>query len=191
MIEKEILKYALVINLIGNSKKEAINAWKVLKEVHSIKYISSRSPCPHITLQSDFEIINIDLFKIHFSKFCQSQKIFKLTSIGLGVFIRETPVIHIRWSKNKELNLLQKKLRKFLVSIEKQKLISNYFDDLDWIPKTTLAYKDTNYNNLNELILLVNENNFIRTMNVLSISLYEYSNDLGENKLETFKLGEI
>ena len=71
------------------------------------------------------------------------------------------------------------------------RLFGNMYAELSNFFELKRLNKDTNYNNLNELILLVNENNFIRTMNVLSISLYEYSNDLGENKLETFKLGEI
>ena len=54
-----------------------------------------------------------------------------------------------------------------------------------------MAFNDTKYKILNELISLINDNDFACTMNVFSIHLYEYSNDLGEIELDKFNLSKI
>ena len=180
------LKNALVIDLDGESKKLALKAWEQLRNHLEIKFISSRSPCPHITLESDFEVLNHKLFKSRLSVFCKTQPSFVLDARGLGIFVVDTPVIYIRWRKNNNLNLLKNDLSDFLELAQKDRIINNYSVVEDWVPKTTLAYNDSQYECLGDIIQLLRFDEFKDSMKVRSISLYEYSNELGEKNLDKF-----
>ena len=180
------LKNALVIDLDGESKKLALKAWEQLRNHFEIKFISSRSPCPHITLESDFEVLNHKQFKTRLSVFCKTQPSFFLDTRGLGIFVVDSPVIYIRWRKNNNLNLLKNNLSEFLELAQKDMIIKNYSVVEDWAPKTTLAYNDSQYECLGDIIQLFRFDEFKNSMKVRSISLYEYSNELGEKNLDKF-----
>jgi len=184
-----VLKNALVINLDGELLTTALKAWEELRQSFAIKYISSRSTCPHIALEYDFEILNQRRFKLQFLEFCKTKSSFEIMGRGLGIFIVESPVVYIRWKKNKNIIRLKNDLSNFLKLMKKEKTIKDYSVDEDWEPKTTLAYNDSDYVNLEGIIRLLRGNDFTDLMNVRSISLYEYSVELGENELGEFRLG--
>tara|TARA_B100000959_G_scaffold244238_1_gene268061 strand:+ start:107 stop:463 length:357 start_codon:yes stop_codon:yes gene_type:complete len=117
-----IVKNALVINLNGEIKIAALKAWEELRNKFSIKYISSRSPCPHIAIIYDFEIIKYETFKSRITRFCNNMTSFIVSARGLGVFVAETPVVYLRWRVNKYLTLLKNNLSNFLKSLEKEKI---------------------------------------------------------------------
>ena len=63
----------------------------------------------------------------------------------IGAFLIETPLIQLRWKDSKKLNSLRSNILK---DLKKNKLVdTNLIENYDWIPKTTICYKDIFYEN--------------------------------------------
>ncbi len=137
---------AITLSLSGKDYKKILQSWNILKNKYNIKFISSRSPKPHITIISGY-IKNLSLIKkkirrIYFKRFI-------LRSAGLGVFLMENPLIYIRWEKNLYLTKLYELVDKnFNEKIFKKTKFSGSFY---WVPKTTIAYKDFKIKNLDKI----------------------------------------
>ena len=185
-MEKQNKKHALVLELSGSMRKEAEVAMKILSDALGIVYLQSRSPCPHISLVSELTIFDIRQFLKDLRFLLIGLEKFILRGNGLGIFVRENPVIHIRWKLNQPLKNLRETILSVLHNSKKNGHVSSYDKDLDWLPKTTLAFKDTSYKSLSETIESINHLNFLGIMEVNSLSLYEYSSIEGEKCLHSF-----
>tara|TARA_B100000073_G_scaffold318566_1_gene296788 strand:- start:52 stop:624 length:573 start_codon:yes stop_codon:yes gene_type:complete len=177
------VRYVIIINLSGKIKRKTIYIWNELQKTYSIKYIASRSPCPHIALVSSFIIDNKRFFKIKFRELCKNIESFEIYTRGLGIFIQDTPVIHIRWRQNKKLRRLKKTVHRFLQNMQNEKIIRDYVNDEDWIPKTTLAYKDSSYDLLKNIISTSKQTIIDDSMMVENLNLYELSLKYGEKDI--------
>ena len=91
---------AIVITFDNKTNIKLLNSWKILKKKFDIKFISSRSPKPHLTLKSGY-IKNISPLVEKLKK-KKIQK-FKLNSQGLGIFANKNPLLYIRWVQSKKL----------------------------------------------------------------------------------------
>ena len=175
-------KYAIALAFKGKLLEELLNAWNILDKEMKINSISSHSPRPHITINSG-ELNNIDkiikiLKKIKFKKF-------KIMSLGIGIFANKEPTLYLRWEQNNNLqklfNLIHKKTSKLYKN--KSKFSSPSF----WIPKTTIAMKDTKYSDL-ELIL--KKINFLSGLNytIIDSIIFMSFDENGETFLNEFDL---
>jgi 2'-5' RNA ligase len=189
----KVMKYfAIVVELNGELAKIAREALHLLKDNLSINFISTNSPSPHITLESGFygnQNSAIELIKEVVSK----TDPFSITANGLGVFICESPVVHVRWINNDSLINLRHAFKVKLsgqTSEDSHSAISGYESNIDWLPKTTLAYKDTSIDTLSETMRVLHPLNFTGTLEVKELKLYEYSDGSPEKQLNTFPLGE-
>jgi 2'-5' RNA ligase len=173
-MEKVSHKYAVLLEIEGEMLKKATNIQMLLSEKFNIKYILDSSPRSHITLESGFTINNFARFKKNLISLCKKITRFSLQTKGLGIFLTEKPVIYIRWSNNIELLSLKNQLHELLKRSATKNIVENYSIDLDWLPKTTLAYGDTKYENLSSVIKTIRELDFIESTKISSISIYSY-----------------
>ena len=60
-------KYAIAIGLSGKIYENLIKTWKILEKEKKIKFISSRSPKPHIALTTGSAINEYKLNQDHIS----------------------------------------------------------------------------------------------------------------------------
>lgn len=143
-MKKKLISITLSFEDKFNNK--LLKCWSILKNQYKIKYISSRSKKPHISLLSGYvnstnEIINILTKK--------DTKPFYLNTRGLGLFFSEKPLLFIRWQQNKDIidlyKVLDKELNLFFIEKNSHTKFSN------WIPKTTLAYKDLKFKDLEKI----------------------------------------
>jgi 2'-5' RNA ligase len=173
-MEKGDHNFAVLLEIEGEMLKKATHVQMLLSEKFDIKYILDSSPRSHITLESGFTINNFDRFKQNIMSLCEKISCFSLQAKGLGIFIAEKPVIYIRWSNNIELLSLKNQLQDLLKKSGTDSIVENYSIDLDWLPKTTLAYGDTNYENLSGIINLIRDLEFNESTKISSISTYSY-----------------
>ena len=185
-MEKENKQHAIVLELSGLMLKEAKTAMKILSDKFGASYLQSRSPSPHITLISGLTIFDTTQFWNDLCFDIKRVEKFGLKGNGLGIFLRETPVIHIRWQLNRSLKNLRDHISSVLHNMGKKENILRYDKDLDWLPKTTLALYDTSYESLSEVIKSIKDLNFLEVMQVGSLSLYEYSPLKGEKRLYNY-----
>jgi 2'-5' RNA ligase len=178
---------AIAIDLNGELEILAREAWHLLKENLSINFISTNSPCPHITLESGIFGNQSSLLSI-IKEVATHTAPFSIKANGLGVFIRESPVVHIRWFNNAPLfNLRQAFTKKLLerTSESPHSSIVDYKSNIDWLPKTTLAYKDTSLETLSETLKVLSPLAFNCSLEVRKLTLYEHSEGNPEKQLDT------
>jgi len=142
----------------------------MLSEKYNLKYLSSHSACPHITISSG-KCVSRERFKKAVYSCLPHCRPITIKSNGIGIFVKEAPVIYIRWFLSKELNelclLIQKRLRN--VWSETDKSSSREV----WMPKSTLALKDTCYDQLPLVLGDLNVYNFKQGMVVDKLTLIE------------------
>ena len=148
--------FALVLELNGDMLNKSNVAMNILLDLFSISHISSRSPCPHIVINAGFKIHEIAYFQRSLEVALRNARRFTIWGRGLGVFVSNTPVVHIRWNVDESLNEFSRQISAYLVSAQNQGVISSYSQDLNWVPKTTLGFEDTSYEHLSGIIGSIN-----------------------------------
>ncbi len=168
---------AAVIELSGKMKEEAYESLRRLKEVQNISFIYENSPCPHLMLVSGIPFDDRHLMERALDSICSHQNNFDIIGNGLGIFVREQPVLYIRWSIDQKIINLQKSL------LTELRLPT----DFNWIAKTSLAYKDTSYSKLEQSLTLLMDLEYSSTLVVSSIALYQLEQGKREIKLKDYK----
>lgn len=139
MIKKE---YNIAIALILEGEL-LVEYQKFLNSLNSlgINFIKQTQCSAHITIsigtipvQRLSELVN----KVEYS--CNVTNPFILKSKGLGVFFNKNLNFHIRWVQNLDLLKFKTLIEKTLKSIWKENI--EYNCKFNWLPKTSLAYKD-------------------------------------------------
>ena len=161
-------EYALVINLDKDARLIVEKAWNLLIN-QEIKYISSRSALPHITILHGIKKPSTANLLIK-EKIIPKTKKFNIESNGLGVFISKLPSIYIRWIINENIY----KLRVLSEKTFKNKYKKN-FSGLNWIPKSTIAFKDLKISQISKSLKKIKHINFNFQMKVEKLSLISYS----------------
>ena len=179
-------KLAVVIELDDQMEKAARESWSILKNRFSIDFISSRSPCPHITIESDLTG-EIDLISNLLANVAKKNNPFSISGNGLGIFILDKPLIYIRWTLNKNFFMFKNLLSETLFAAIIQKNINENFSRFNWLAKTSLAFNDITYSVLPEILNEMKSINFYNNMIVKGFSLYKYSEENGEEKITSFK----
>ena len=171
--------YAIALGFKGKLYDNLIKAWQILEKKMNIKYISTRRSEPHIDIIAG-SIQNVEkLFKI--LKKIKIKK-FKIKSPGLGILANNEPNLYIRWEQSAELlkivNLINKRTSYLFHKIEK------FLTSSLWIPKTTVAWKDFDYYELN---LIFRKVNFLFT-NHYAVINYIYLIDYTKTEIITHKI---
>ncbi len=174
--------YAVVIKLTGEILENSLLAWDILNKKFKVRYISSRSPFPHITLSAGQCHVLENVFK-EVKEAAAEYSPFEIHSNGLGVFVKKSPVIYIRWTHSKQLynlfNFLENSFKKTWEKPEKN------FQSEYWLAKTTLAYSDVSYSDLPFVLEFLRTIDFEKQMVAEGLSLVEYDKE-GERELQTF-----
>jgi|TARA_B100000315_G_scaffold236142_1_gene251658 2'-5' RNA ligase len=181
-------RLAVVIELQGQLERSAREVWKKLAEEISVKYVSSSSPAPHIALEYGFKAQYDRLVKL-LDNISTQFSVFSINGMGLGVYVYDAPNVHIRWRMNNNLLNLKNTLRTELSRANEQGVIAEYEEDESWQAKTTLAQKDTSCDNLSQILGLARPYDFSQETIINGFSLYEYSDEEGERKLDFFQFG--
>ena len=173
---------AIVITFDNKTNIKLFNSWKILKKKFNIKYISSRSPKPHLTLKSG-NINNVSSLIEKIKK--KKIKKFKLNSQGLGIFANKDPLLYIRWEQSKKLMKVYNYIDKISsVNIINKSKNSEYFQ---WVAKTSIAFKDFKYQNLPKILNNLNEIKLLKNIEVQKIEVMEI-NKQGEKIIFTNNL---
>ena len=171
--------YAIALGFKGKLYKDILTAWKILENKMNIKYMSTDHALPHITIvagkTNNIEEIYKVLNNIKIKKF-------RLKSPGLGIFANQDPNLYIRWEQSLDLvnisNLIINKTSKYF----KTKYQSS--DNSLWVPKTTLAWQDLDYKDLN---LVFDKINFLFNKSLVVID-YIYLIDFTHKEVVTHKI---
>jgi 2'-5' RNA ligase len=149
---KEI-NIAIAIDLIDEVLEEYLKTLNLLDSKYNINYIKQSQEKPHITLCVGK--INTEV-KHHFIKlvedFCIVHKEFTLETNGCALFLNSELNLFIRWHPSNVLKEFKLNLEEYLKSFWEENIEYNQFSY--WIPKTSIAYKDLTYINLNKIDFL-------------------------------------
>ncbi|MDP6426314.1 MAG: hypothetical protein QF443_04930 [Dehalococcoidia bacterium] len=180
-----IRNYAIVVNLTGNMLAATLDGWDVLRKIFHIKYISSRSPCPHITLSAGSCNLNeTDVVRL-VKEIATDVKSFEISGNGLGVFVVETPVVYVRWLLSDKLDNLHTLVHGDMKRIW-SKFETHYTQEM-WLPKTTLAFHDISYPKLPLVLEELKKIEFKQSMLVQNLSLLTFEKQ-GETLRETIPI---
>ncbi len=141
-------KFAIAFGFRGKLFKDIIKAWKILEKEFNIKYMAYDHALPHITVLAG-QTSYID--KIYKKLKKTKLKKFKLQSPGLGIFANEKPNLYIRWENNLELLKNSEKIKKTTIRHFKKIYHHQVYNNSLWVPKTTLAWQDLKYNDLDQI----------------------------------------
>ena len=174
---------AVVLNLDNKLLKKVYDAQEILLNELEIKHQIINQSHPHINIFSgDIKDSFLDEFINTIKDFNKTNnKIkYKINSNGLGVFVFDNPVIYVRYKNSHIFD----KLRSFLFkkNIYWKNLDKTIKRDL-WLPKTTIAHKDTNIKNLSSALKYIQHLNFVDSIEFKKLSLIEYSVNTPEKSL--------
>ena len=137
---------SITLSFEDDFNKKLLKCWSILKNQFNIKYVSTRSEKPHISLHSGY-VENINEIKKILNK--TKTRPFYLSTRGLGLFLNKKPLLYIRWQQTEDIfnlyKILDKKINFFFIEKNLHTKIFN------WIPKTTLAYKDLKFKDLSKI----------------------------------------
>lgn len=138
-------KIAITFSFKGDLKNKINLSWKILDKEFNINFLSKNNCEPHITLYAgEIKDDNINEMKDLLRRL--ELKKFLLKSPGIAIFAEKKPNLFIRWENNFTL----RKYRK-IIKNELKKLIINeniFTKDKIWIPRSSIAYRDINYEHL-------------------------------------------
>lgn len=110
---------------------------------------------------------------------------FEIRGNGLGVFVRETPVIYVRWMVSDALAKLFSDFNRLFGNLWVETADSSLREV--WLPKTTIACFDTSYATLPSVLGEIRKFDFERRMEVKQILMIEYD-AVHEEVVDTFRL---
>ena len=183
-MSRNLKHLAVVIGLTGTMLDENLRAWSMLKDDFDISFISSHSREPHITISSG-NCSTIDALKKAVTSSLENFAPFEIQGNGLGIFVKETPVLYIRWIITKELARLFSYYENALQTVWQS--ISKTTQSGMWTPKSTLAFCDISYKQLPGIIAELEGYDFEQTMTVDGITLLEVVEGEGEKFIERYR----
>ena len=167
--------YAITLRLKGQYYNKILKSWSILDKKLKINYLSSRSPKPHITVISGYSKNEIQIIKK-----VQRVKIkkFSIKSIGLGLLLKNEPLVYVRWEMNDEIKKLHQKIVKnFNKKLFKQ---TKFTKDPYWLPKTSIAYKDFKLKEVKTVYKYLKNLSKSLTVTINKIELMTVSSQNGE-----------
>lgn len=181
-------KLAITIDIKNNTLDKYNEYLNCLEEKHNINFIKRMQYAPHLTLcVAIVKTSHIEELSKKIEKEIERIKPFSIMTNGLGVFIQEHIHLHIRWKIEDALNELKNSMN-VIVSNFSIEEISHY--SLNWIPKTTLAYKDINLHQIDECFAL-NSQLMNQEMTVQTISIVEVYEDRPEKIIRKLELNGV
>jgi 2'-5' RNA ligase len=151
---------------------------------NSIRKISSRSVFPHLTLVAG-TVKPSHALASALNDLQDNVRTQSLISDGLGVFVRDTPVIYLRWQHSKELLNLRQIIAK---TLESHWVVPHEFcDPQRWVAKTTIGALDTRYEDLGNILAALRQLNFSQDLALERLDVLEYNVD-GERSFDIASL---
>jgi len=162
----------------------------MLSQKYGIKYLSTHSACPHITISAG-KCADAGKFKqaVH-SCLAQCMPI-TIEANGLGIFVEETPVIYIRWFLSSELMDMRMYFQEGLMNVYSES--DKTTQEEVWLPKSTLAINDVTYDQLPLVLNEFKSYKFEQKMLVNRVMLMEVDRKeviIDEISLDSFCLGD-
>lgn len=165
-------KIAVTLSFDGDLNNKINLSWKILDKEFNINYLSKNNCRPHITLYAgEIKERNIKEMKDLLKKL--KLKKFQLKSPGIAVFAEKKPNLFIRWENNftlrKYRKIIKDKLKKFIINED------TFTKDKIWIPRSSIAYKDINYEDIGKIRKKLNFLFKKQLVNINNILLIDYS----------------
>lgn len=165
-------KIAITLSFKGDLYNKINLSWKILDQDFNINFLSKNNYKPHITLYAG-EIRNKNIKEIKDLLEKLKLKKFQLKSPGIAIFADKKPNLFIRWENNfilrKYRKIIKDKLKKFIIRE------NTFTKDKIWIPRTSIAYKDINYEDLGMIRKKISFLFRKQLVNVSNILLIDYS----------------
>ncbi len=174
-----MINISINVPLEGKALYSVLLAQDILHKKMNISFQKNNQSIPHVNLLSG-KVREIELQRLKIETGKLNKKIiknnFKIKTNGLGVFILDRPVIYMRHYHFRFFLVIRKclTLGKFFNAIDNSTLTKS------WIPKTTIAHKDTNSEDLTNIFLLLRKINFYEDFKVNKINLTSFSSDKPE-----------
>lgn len=176
---------AIAIIPVGIVKKFILDKWEEINSEYEVNFIYSNSSIPHITLVSGIDDKHKNQIFNILNEILKNTYPFDIHTKGFGMLLLDSPLIYLRWRENISLNKLRNNI---LSTIVQRKLISNnLIENKEWMSKTTLFYKDLEYNEklLNIISNIKKSYVFDMKNNVNKLSIISYSNNSKEKLIKT------
>ena len=164
------MKYSISIPLNNEVFSIAKECQKRIYESTGASIMKNNSN-PHINIISGTtknldEITSvIKKIKIHKKK--------NIDLFGLGIFLTPEPLLYLRFKKSLFIEELRHSLLKDTLHLW-QTLSTSVYNDV-WLPKCTLAYHDLSLDKLSDAITCLNGINFINKMEIMELSIIDFT----------------
>ena len=93
-LKQNLKSRVIAIELSGKWLDNSIEIWEFSKNKLNAKYIANRSPVPHINLISEIPESQNNILNL-FNQLELNINSFTLSSLGLGVFYKDSIVFHL------------------------------------------------------------------------------------------------
>ena len=175
---------AIVIIPEGIVYKSILEKWKEIHSDYKVNFIYFNSSIPHITLVSGIDEKYKNQILDILNKILKKTTPFDMYTKGYGMLLLNSPLIYLRWRENISLNKLRNNI---LNKIIQNKLISNdLIENKEWMSKTTIFYKDLEYNEKLLKIISNIKKSYLSEMkiNVNKLAIISYSNNSKEKLIK-------
>lgn len=178
--------YAIEIDLEGELLTAAELALTRLHELHQINYLRVHSQRPHIALLfGHFEKIEDAVNTMEMA--AKAMFPFIVEGNGLGVYVRDNPVIYVRITPSQQMFALQQKLFELTSSLECE--VDHFYQPLFWEAKSSLAVHDTSLGSLSFVLNSLHDLNFRNRFEATKLKLVSFSKENIEKYELTIKFG--
>ena len=186
-VSRGMKRFAIVVELKDNMERQVRQAWSRLAQNLSISFISEVSVAPHVTLSHGF-CGERALIVETFSDAVGRMKPFTISGNGLGIFLTDSPVLHVRWQMSRMGVQYRNETNRVLLGLSQSGLVTGFIEDFNWVAKTSLAYRDFELNQVVDAVGLLRDLDFHQEMLVDSLCLYEYELNQYEKRIQSFSL---
>ena len=174
---------AVVLTFKGKLNDNFFKIKKIFSE-NDINYLNKKSAKPHLTIASG----HINKNKI--LKLCQKlkkkrMKYLKLRSIGLNMILSNEPLIYIKWNLDDDLINFHQDINIVCKEFFKDKSINSSLNN--WLPKTSLAYKDITYTKLPRIMKQLKKFDLYKSVKAENLEIMEIT-QAGEKTINKIKL---
>ena len=167
-------KYAITLGFTGKLFEGLIKAGNILSKEMNVNYIFSAHAKLNIPIvageTNKLELITKMIKRIKYKKF-------KLKMLGFGVFANKKPLLYLRWEQNSDLLKLVQLINKRTSNLFNKKI--DYYGGIPsfWVPKTSIAYKDFKYSQLELILKKINFLHNSKYAMINSIDLIDFTEE--------------
>jgi hypothetical protein len=164
--------YAVCIPLNGIILKKVRYLLNKVELNFTVDFIKKKNSRPHINLFSGTTDNITKIITVLKQNLISKNLDNKIKIFGYGAFLKKFPLIYIRFENSNYLKFIRKILfnkKKYWKKIDKITYKSQ------WIPKSTLFYRDLNIKNFYKIMKYLNKSKLPNKMSINELTIVDYS----------------